>query len=106
MFSARTWWLLYYLGHDNTYILEGGFNEWVRHGFDVTKVRPKKKKGHFTPKVQYNLTVNIQELKEALKNENIYLIDSRAKERYLGKTESLYTKAGHIPGALNYFWKD
>src|SRR5690625_7495213 len=34
------------------------------------------------------------------------LIDSRAYSRYVGKTEPLYKKAGHIPGAKNYFWQD
>ncbi|MNI84369.1 3-mercaptopyruvate sulfurtransferase [compost metagenome] len=34
------------------------------------------------------------------------LIDSRAGERYQGQEETLDKKAGHIPGAVNYFWKN
>src|SRR5699024_9185592 len=32
--------------------------------------------------------------------------DSRAYNRYIGEVEPLYDKAGHIPGAKHYFWKD
>ncbi|MEC0124433.1 sulfurtransferase [Paenibacillus pabuli] len=34
------------------------------------------------------------------------LIDSRDARRYAGLEEPIEAKAGHIPGALNYFWKD
>lgn len=34
------------------------------------------------------------------------LIDSRDARRYAGLEERIDAKAGHIPGALNYFWKD
>ncbi|MFD1885488.1 sulfurtransferase [Paenibacillus wenxiniae] len=34
------------------------------------------------------------------------LIDSRAHSRYLGLEETMDKKAGHIPGAVNFFWQD
>src|SRR5690625_4835394 len=48
----------------------------------------------------------MQDVKQKMKEKSAILIDSRSRERYLGKTEPLYAKAGHIPGATNYFWKD
>lgn len=34
------------------------------------------------------------------------LIDSRAHDRYLGQNETMDQVGGHIPGAVNFFWKD
>jgi thiosulfate/3-mercaptopyruvate sulfurtransferase len=33
----------------------------------------------------------------------VILIDSREHNRYTGKVEKLYKKAGHIPGAKNFY---
>ena len=38
--------------------------------------------------------------------QQVVLIDSRENRRYLGLEEPIDSKAGHIPGAINYFWKD
>src|SRR5690625_7044033 len=48
----------------------------------------------------------MQDDKQNMDDKSAFLIDSRTKDRYLSKTEPLYGRAGHIPGAKNYFWKD
>lgn len=105
MYAARAWWLLHYFGHENVYLLDGGFQKWVEAGYEVTKEIPQPEKKNFEAKIAPNLTVNMEEVKDKMANKSAILLDSRAKERYLGQVEPMYTKAGHIPGAKNYFWK-
>lgn len=106
MFSARAWWVLHYLGHDDVYILDGGITAWKQAGFHVTKQIPNPVKKHFKPKVRETITVDIGEVKTKLRDDKAILIDSRSYDRYIGKTEPLYHKAGHIPGAKNFFFKN
>lgn len=105
MFAPRAWWLLQYVGVQNVFVLNGGFTAWVNAGYDVTAEVPPKKQSRFTPNVQKDATVTMEEVRDRNRSTSV-LIDSRAYERYIGKTEPLYKKAGHIPGAVHYFWQD
>ena len=103
MFAARCWWLLHYMGHEKVYLLDGGLTAWVEAGNETTTELPKLEAKEFEPNLLADEVVDIADVKE--KKEETILIDSRAKERYLGKSEPMYKKAGHIPGAKSFFWK-
>ncbi|WP_373894991.1 sulfurtransferase [Virgibacillus sp. CBA3643] len=106
MFAARLWWLLNYLGHEKVYVLDGGYTRWIAEGNEVTDEIQTLEAKDFRPVVRENQVADIEEVKGKLEDHSAVLIDSRTKDRYLGKTEPLYVKAGHIPGARNFFWKD
>lgn len=121
MNAARLWWLLRYLGHEQVFILEGGFSAWKAEKFPVTDHQPVRVPSSFVPQLQSQMVAGVDKVRqvseqtvdaEAGKGETAshpalpLLIDSRANDRYRGQNETLDKKAGHIPGALNYFWKD
>lgn len=104
MFAARLWWLLHYVGHDQVYLLDGGLKAWLAAGNELTEEAPRLEAKEFRPHVRTEETVHMEEVKE--RDEHTVLIDSRSNDRYRGETEPMYKKAGHIPGAVNFFWKD
>ncbi|WP_164670876.1 sulfurtransferase [Virgibacillus doumboii] len=106
MFASRLWWLLYYAGHENVHLLDGGFDHWVQQGHEVTDEITNLTAKEFRLKLRENEVANIEQVKEKINTNSATLIDSRGRDRYLGKTEPLYAKAGHIPGAKNFFWKN
>ena len=106
MFAARMWWLMYYLGHEKVYVLDGGYEQWVMDGNEVTDDIPRLEAKSYQPYIRRDDKVDIEEVKKKLENKSARLIDSRSRERYLGKVEPLYGKAGHIPGAKHFFWKE
>lgn len=103
-YAARAWWLLNYLDHQQTLILDGGFKAWVQAGETLDRREPAVRSGNFKANVQADRTVDRESI---LQNTGeILLIDSREARRYLGEEEPIDPVAGHIPGAINYFWQD
>lgn len=102
--AGRLWWLLRYLGHEKTAVLDGGYAAWKRAGYEVTKELPVATPASFVPNVQADMLVDVQTVKE--RASNTVLLDSRAGERYRGEQETIDAKAGHIPGARHFFYKD
>jgi thiosulfate/3-mercaptopyruvate sulfurtransferase len=106
-FAARCWWMLTYLGHPQVYVLNGGYNAWRKANLPITKDVPQPIRGSFDVHVQPQLLATFEEVKDVVntKGHPTTLIDSRAKERYLGEVEPIDKKAGHIPKAVNIDWQ-
>jgi len=103
-YAARFWWLLHYLGHEQVYVLDGGFKAWLEGNNPITEVIPIFEKANFQVNLRSELMASVEEVKEAVKKQNKILIDSREEKRYLGLEEPIDKKAGHIPGAINKPW--
>lgn len=104
--AARLWWMLQFLGHDRVYVLDRGFSGWETAGYPVTTDVPEPHQRAFTGKVRTDMLVCMEDVKAASIRPGVALIDSREEGRYKGLFEPIDPIAGHIPGALNYFWKD
>ncbi|MCZ8522937.1 MULTISPECIES: sulfurtransferase [Paenibacillus] len=104
--ASRLWWLLTYLGHDRVCILDGGYSRWKEAGYPVTDEPPAVHPAEFTPRIRSELLVDMEGVKARIGRPGTVLIDSREERRYLGIEEPIDKAAGHIPGAVNYFWKD
>jgi len=104
--AARCWFLCRLVGHQFTFVLNGGYKEWIENGFEVTEeianVTPKK----FEANINDHMVSFISDVKEKQFNDNVNLIDSREYIRYKGEVEPIDRIAGHIPGAKHSFWKD
>lgn len=110
MMASRFWWLLRYLGHEQVYVLEEGYSAWKEAKFPVTADQPIRIPSTFTPNVQPQMLTNMQEVQRvsegSLPDSSYILIDSRERPRYLGLEEPIDQAAGHIPSAVNFFWKE
>jgi thiosulfate/3-mercaptopyruvate sulfurtransferase len=110
--ASRFWWMLHFLGHKNVFILDGGYSQWLAAGYPTDNLvqpvfaRANPQERSFKPRVQSHLLVSMDDVKSKLGNRDTVLIDSREERRYLGLEEPIDQIAGHIPGAINAFWKD
>ena len=104
-FAARLWWLLRYLGHDLVALLDGGWNDWIKHDCPVSNTIPESRSGNFKPEPNLDWLVDIDTVKSAQNNRSVIVVDSRDRDRYLGLTEPIDPVAGSIDGAVNSPWK-
>ncbi|XID91866.1 sulfurtransferase [Paenibacillaceae bacterium WGS1546] len=104
--ASRLWWLLRYLGHENVFVMDGGFSAWKAIGFPVSAEQRTIVPAKFLATVQHNRLIEMDEVREGLGTGRFVLIDSREAPRYRGEVEPIDSKAGHIPGAKNLFWAE
>ena len=100
-FAARLWWLLNYAGHTRVAVLDGGLNAWKQAGYKLENDEQQAVTGSFKADLNTMALVRVNEVATVPR-----LIDSREPDRYTGKTEPIDPVAGHIPGAINHFWKN
>jgi len=104
--ASRFWWMLQFLGHEKVHILEAGYTQWKAAGYptSIETLVPSVK--HFIPSVKTHMLISVHAVRERLGQSGVVLLDSREQPRYLGLQEPIDSAAGHIPGAINSFWKD
>lgn len=101
--SARAFWQMKYMGMENIYILEGGWNGWVAEGgacsSEVTKAESI---GKISVTIDESIYCGIDYILGCKNRKDTAIIDGRAHERFTGDYEPLYAKAGHIPSAKSF----
>lgn len=106
MFAARLWWLLRWVGHENVRVLDGGLSAWEASGGALSTAPAKAQSGSFSLRPPVARTMEFNEVLANLENREKQLLDARSPDRYRGENETLDPIGGHIPGALNRFFKD
>ncbi|PLS16293.1 sulfurtransferase [Bacillus sp. M6-12] len=104
-FASRFLWMMNYIGHTDTYLLNGGFSVWKEKGYPTDAEKAVFKPGTFSIAIDNSIYASYEEVKQAVEQgKDAILIDSREEKRYLGIEEPIDAKAGHIPGAINEVW--
>ena len=100
MFAARLWWLLRYMGHDAVAVLDGGWPAWIAGGGPIASGEEDNAPAQFRGRPHPGRVVKAEQVLDQPR-----LVDSRDPGRYRGEVEPIDPVAGHIPGAVNYFFK-
>lgn len=99
-FAARLWWMLQHMQHPKVAVLDGGWQAWLDNEYPVNTHVRELSSSEFAKSAKEDV-VTIDEV-ESFK----CVVDSRDPARYRGEIEPIDKAAGHIPDALNRFWKD
>jgi len=99
--ASRLWWMLRFMGHDAAAVLDGGWQAWLESGFPTRAGFEANEAAQFSGAPREGWLVTLDDLQGLP-----ILVDSRAPERYRGEVEPIDSRAGHIPGAVNFFYQE
>lgn len=109
--SAKGWgedgrivWTLRTLGHENSFLVDGGI-EALLAGGDLT-LSPVSVPGDFTVARTDAYEIKKEELVTLIDNPDVVILDTREPREYAGETPYGESRGGHIPGARHIFYKD
>lgn len=106
IYAARLWWLLRWLGHDSVALLDGGLAAWSETGRAFVSDLPTEAAGDFVAGAPLAVTIDAAGVERNLQSRERTVVDARSADRFRGENETLDPVGGHIPGALNRFYKD
>jgi thiosulfate/3-mercaptopyruvate sulfurtransferase len=104
-FAARLWWMLRWIGHSPVAVLDGGWQAWLAGGYPVSDERTLAQSATYTPRSRPQLAVDATYVAAHLNDPTFTLVDARAADRFRGENETLDPVGGHIPGAVNRFFR-
>jgi thiosulfate/3-mercaptopyruvate sulfurtransferase len=106
LYAARLWWMARWIGHCRVALLDGGWMKWTAEGRVVDADLPVPVPQKPLPvRENGSLVLSADDVLRQLGEPSFALVDARAAERYRGEVEPMDPVAGHIPGALNRFYK-
>ncbi len=107
MFASRLWWMARWIGHEAAAVLDGGVLAWLKHGGELDALPPTPRpQGDLRAKAPLVEHVRVEQVVGNLGTGERLVVDARSPDRFRGENETLDPVGGHIPGAVNRFFKD
>jgi thiosulfate/3-mercaptopyruvate sulfurtransferase len=104
-YAARLWWMLRWVGHTRAAVLDGGWDAWKAAGQRIDANLPSTQPATYTLRAGGALVVDARFVAEHLDDKRVRVLDARSPDRFHGENETLDPVGGHIPGAVNRFFK-
>lgn len=112
--STRLFWTFKFFGHQQVQILDGGFEYWNSKQYpNSTEVIQVTTSGYEVASTNESLIAKMDFVEAQLEQPEMQLVDGRSPAQFSGEeagkvfhTHEEHPRRGHIPGAINVFWKD
>lgn len=101
--AARGLWLLRWLGHERTALLDGGLDAWRQAGYPVETAPAAPQLGDFTARPRAEAAATADEVLRLLEQPTGLVLDVRSNDEYSGAHRRA-TRGGHVPGATHLNW--
>jgi thiosulfate/3-mercaptopyruvate sulfurtransferase len=101
--AARAWWNLRAMGHEASFVLEGGLPRWIAEGRAVETGWREPDHGNFKAHPRTDLVEDLEAVRETLERKSAQVVDARSAARFSGEAPEPRAglRGGHMPGAFN-----
>ena len=100
MWATRAFWLLQYLGHTNTRVLNGGLSGWQAAGLPVENGQQQYPAALYQPNPNPAVFASLAEVEGGMHGATC-TINALPTALYEGTGDFYYKRRGHIPGSLS-----
>jgi thiosulfate/3-mercaptopyruvate sulfurtransferase len=105
--AARVWWMFRVMGHEEVFVLDGGFPKWRAEGRPTDDTPNVRTTRHFTPRPNNLILRDAAQVMENLATKREQVVDARSPGRFSGAEPEPRpgVRSGHIPGARNLHYQ-
>jgi len=106
IYAARLWWILNHYGHANVALLDGGWTKWAAEQRASSTATPAPVAATFTVKAGTVKVASADDVKAAINNPRMKLIDARTPGEIEGKDLRGIKRGGFIESSVPVYWED
>ena len=106
IYAARLWWILNYYGHSNVALLDGGWVKWAADQRPTSAATPAPVPAVFHVKPGTVKVATADQVKAAINNPAMKLIDARTQGEIDGKDLRNIKRGGFIESSIPVYWED
>lgn len=105
-YSARFVWSLRYHGHENSFVLDGGYEKWSKEDRATTILPASSAElADYAVSGAEDIRAEADYILSRIGTESVLVWDTRRESEYLG-TEVRADRGGHIPGVVHLEWTE
>jgi thiosulfate/3-mercaptopyruvate sulfurtransferase len=106
IYATRLWWIMNHYGHANVAVLNGGWVKWTAEQRATTTSAPVVTPAKFSVKPGTVRVATADQVKAAINNPKIKLIDARTQAEIDGKDLRNIKRGGFIESSIPVYWED
>ena len=106
IYAARLWWILNHYGHANVALLNGGWTTWTANHLPANTTVPAPTVASFTVTPGTVGVATADDVKAAINNKNVKLVDGRTQGEIDGKDLRGIKRGGYIESSIPVYWED
>jgi thiosulfate/3-mercaptopyruvate sulfurtransferase len=106
IYAARLWWIMNYYGHSNVALLDGGWVKWIAEQRATNTTTPRVAAAKFAVKPGTVKVVTADQVKAAINNPKVKLLDARTQGEIDGKDLRNIKRGGFIESSIPVYWED